>query len=205
MKSGKRAFTLVEVMIVVGIAGLIMAVGLAPLVYSVRLMSETRAAFTAENRERYAINGIALDVRELVTNGVSSPFRLFHKDALGEPEDYLFLWTITPSYMRLPLGTVVFGIPPESVLGDDYRKGLYRWLLSGDLRPDEINVDDHLKPETGRLILAGVENVGFKALQDGEWVDEYTGGMPQALRISLKYGRDSGKEEKNYDVWLPKN
>jgi prepilin-type N-terminal cleavage/methylation domain-containing protein len=200
----RKAFTLVEVMIVVGIAGLIMVVGLAPLAYSVRLMSGTMAAFAAENRERYVINSIALDVRELVINGVSGPFRLYHGDALGGQRDYLFLWTLTPSYARLPLGTVVFGIPQNSVLGNDYQKGLYRWLLSGDLRPDDVDVDD-LTPETGRLILAGVENVGFKALYGGEWVDEYSGEMPLGLRISLEYGEDSGKEEKNYDVWLPKN
>jgi prepilin-type N-terminal cleavage/methylation domain-containing protein len=200
----RRAFTLVEVMIVVGVTGLIMVIGLAPLVYSVRLMSDARAAFTEGNRERGAINAIAQDARELVSNGVSVSFRLFGRDALGGQEDYLLLWTLSPSYARLPMGTVVFGMPPDDILGGDYPKGLYRWLLSDDLRPSEVDVEE-LKPENGRMILAGVENVGFEALSGGEWLDEYTGDMPQALRVFLKYGSDSGKEEKTYDVWLPKS
>ncbi|MDR0648118.1 MAG: type II secretion system GspH family protein [Synergistaceae bacterium] len=200
----KRAFTLVEVIIVVGIAGLIMAVGLAPLVYSVRLMSEARAAFTAESRERNAINAIAQGARELVSGGVSGPLRLMRNDALGKRQDYLLLWTLFPSYARLPMGTVAFGVPQDSVLGGDYPKGLYRWLLSDDRRPGVINVDE-FKPENGRLILAGVESVGFEALSGGEWLDEYTGDMPQALRVFLKYGKERGEEERNYDIWLPKS
>jgi prepilin-type N-terminal cleavage/methylation domain-containing protein len=199
----KKAFTLVEIMVVVGIAGVIMAVGVAPLVYSVRLMSETRAAFNEENRERYAINGVLLDAREIITLNSSGSMRLLHRDEIGMPEDFLILWTITPSYTRSPLGSVVFGAPPKSVLNDEYEKGLYRWLLSDDRRPEEITADD-LTPERGRMVLAGVENVGFWALIDGEWVNDYVGGMPQALRIFLKYGDDRGKEEKNYDMWLPK-
>ncbi|MDR1019301.1 MAG: type II secretion system GspH family protein [Synergistaceae bacterium] len=200
----KKAFTLVEVMIVVGIAGLIMVVGLAPLVYSVRLMSEARAAFTEESRERNAVNAIAQGARELVSNGVSGSLRLLRNGPLEGRKDYLLLWTLSPSYARLPMGTIVFGMPPDSVLGDDYQKGLYRWLLSDDKRPGVINVDE-LKPENGRLILAGVENVGFDALSGGEWLDEYMGDMPQALRVFLKYGEERGEEEKNYDIWLPKS
>jgi prepilin-type N-terminal cleavage/methylation domain-containing protein len=208
----KKAFTLVEIMIVAGISAIIMTAGIAPLMYSARLMSEARASFTEDNRERHAVNGMLLDAREVIASGASRPFRLFHRDAVNGPEDYLMLWTITPSYARLPLGTVVFGVPPDGVLRDGYQEGLYRWLLSDDKRPEEVTMED-LTPERGRLVLAGVENVGFKVLSDGEWVDEYAGMMPQALRIFLKYGEDEdkadrkgedGERERNYDVWLPK-
>ncbi|MDR0615479.1 MAG: type II secretion system protein [Synergistaceae bacterium] len=204
----KKAFTLVEVMIVAGIAGIIMVAGIAPLMYSVRLMSETRASFTEESRERTAINRMILDVRDATSAGEPRPFRLLHRDALSGPEDYLVLWTLTPSYSRLPLSAVVFGMPPESVLQGDYEKGLYRWLLSDDKRPEEVTMDD-LVPERGRLVLAGVENVEFKVLSDRDWVDEYSGGIPQALRVVLKYGKEadgSGEERvRNYDVWLPRH
>jgi prepilin-type N-terminal cleavage/methylation domain-containing protein len=202
-RSANRAFTLVEVIAVVAIVGIIMLIGIAPLIYSAGLMSETRAAFVEDNRERYVINGIAQDVREIISLGGTSAVRLIHRDDIKGPYDYLMLWTITPSYAMAPVGTVVFGMPPESVLAGDYGEGLYRWLLSDDKRPEAAALED-LEPERGRLILPGVVGVRFSVLDGKNWVDEYTGAMPQALRILIKYDDDSKEEEKTYDVWLPK-
>jgi prepilin-type N-terminal cleavage/methylation domain-containing protein len=200
----RRAFTLVEVTVVVGIVGVIMLVGIAPLVYSVRLMSDTRAAFAEGNRERSAVNRIALDARAVISlNGIATT-RVIHRDELAGPRDYLLLWTITPSYSLEPMGTVIFGVPPGSVLAKEYEHGLYRWTLSDDKHPDAVTIDDNLTSERGRLVLRGVQGVRFSALKDSEWLGEYSGDMPQALRILLRYGDDKDREEMAYDIWMPR-
>jgi hypothetical protein len=194
---------MVEIMLVVAIAGIILAAGLVPLMYTARLMAETRAAFTRDNGERAAVARMVTDARELISINESSVVKLLRGDELGEggDRDYLALWTLTPSYSMAPLCTVVFGLPPKSALAGDYEDGLYRWLLSDDKRPVDMTPDD-LSPESGRLILRGVKGVRFLALSGTEWLDVYAGGMPQALRVGLDYGED--KESRVYDVWLPK-
>jgi prepilin-type N-terminal cleavage/methylation domain-containing protein len=196
-----RAFTLVEILLVVGIAGIILAAGLVPLMYTARLMADTRAAFTLENGERSAVSRMTMDARELISINESGVVKLLRGDQLDADRDYLALWTLTPSYSMAPVCAVVFGLPPKSVMGNEYEEGLYRWLLSDDKKPADVTPDD-LTPERGRLILRGVKGIRFSALSGSEWVDTYAGGMPQALRVGLDYGDD--KDERVYEVWLPK-
>jgi prepilin-type N-terminal cleavage/methylation domain-containing protein len=200
-RSFSRAFTLVEVLVVVGIAGIIVTIGLTPLTYTIKLMSDARTAFIEGNAERDAINRITLDVREVISLNGSGGMRLVHQDKSGEAHDYLMLWTLTPSYTMEPSGTVVVGIPDESVLDNDYDKGLYRWLLSDDKRPNDVTQED-MEKGSRRLILPDVKSVRFSILDGSEWVDEYTGPMPKAFRVLLNYGDDG--DEKAYDVWLPR-
>ncbi|MDR1944517.1 MAG: type II secretion system GspH family protein [Synergistaceae bacterium] len=199
--SGEKAFVLVEILVVVGLIGILLSAGIVPVMYSARLLTVARAAFAEENRERFAVNRIILDVREVLTLNETSVVKLTHKDELGGANDRLSIWTITPTYSGAPAGTVVFGTPPRNILGDDYSEGLYRWLLSDDKRPD-MAADDDLTAELGRLVLPGVKGVRFSILDGSVWVDDYNGGMPQALRIHLMYGDDEA--EKIYDVWMPK-
>jgi len=193
------AFTLVEILLVVAIAGIILAAGLVPLMYTVRLMADTRAAFTLANSERNAVSRITMDARELISINETGVVNLLHGDKLEGESDYLALWTLTPSYAMAPVCAVVFGIPPKSVL-NDYEEGLYRWLLSDDKRPSDVTPGD-LTPERGRLILRGVKGVRFSAMSGSEWADTYAGGMPQALKVGLEY---SDGKDKVYEVWLPK-
>lgn len=196
----KSAFTLVEILVVVGIAGIIIVSGITPLVYTVRALTDARQDFMRVNRERSIVNRLFGDIREIVVNQVTSPVKVLNQDKLGDKaNDILLLWTITPTYADMPMGTVVYALPQGSVLKADTPPGLYRWVLSGDIQPDQFVMDD-LKPEKARLLLPGVEGVSFSALEDSEWVDNYAGNMPQAFRIVLEYEKDS----RTYENWLPK-
>lgn len=197
----RKAFTLVEIVVVLGIAGVIIAAGVAPLMYTIRLLAETRNNFFAANRERLVMSRLLQETREITVNNVSTPIKILHQDRLGNNgNDMLLLWTTTPSYSGMPVGSVVYGIFQESVLKMDMPKGLYRWVLSGDMQPDTFVLDD-LEPENARLLLPDVEGIRFSALVDSEWVDDYSGNLPQALKITLEYQE---KEEQTYEGWLPK-
>lgn len=196
----RRAFTLVEVMMVVAIAGMIMTAGLAPVVYTARLIAETQKSFRSDNTERKAVNRLFQDARETTAMNVTTQIRLIHQDKLeGGGDDLLLLWTVTPSYRGRPAGSVAYGLARESVLRTDMPKGLYRWVVSKDILPDSVTADDldHSKPE---LVLPGVTGVRFSVLEGGKWFDEYKGALTGALRVKLEYG----KREKIYESWLPR-
>ncbi|MDR1915497.1 MAG: type II secretion system GspH family protein [Synergistaceae bacterium] len=183
----KEAFTLIEVLLVLGIAGMILAAGVAPLTYTIRTISDARQNFTANNMERTAVNRIFQDVRESIALNVQSPLFIVHRDGLGgKGNDLLMVWTITPSYANASIGSVVYGFPQRTVLGDDLEDGIYRWVLSDDTLPGSLNPED-LKPEAARLILRGLKGVSFNVLSGSSWEESYSGPLPKAFRVTLQY------------------
>lgn len=195
----KTGFTLVEILVVVGIAGIIIAAAITPLTFSVRTIREAQKNFTANNKERFVINQLFQDAREVIGIQVSAPFKVIHRDGLGDRAgDTLLLWTKTPSYANGPVTCVVYRMSAQSISGSDLPEGLYRWVLSDDKQPDEIEEDD-LKGEEGKLVLPGIEGVRFSAMESTEWVDDYAGPCPKALRVTLsREGNDF-----IYEGWLP--
>lgn len=195
----RNAFTLVEILVVVGIAGIIIVAAITPLTYTVRTIREAQKNFSANNKERFVINQIFQDAREVVSVQASMPFRIMRHDELGNnADDTLLLWTKTPSYIGGPMTCVIYRMLPKSILGADLPEGLYRWVLSEDTQPEKIEEAD-IKPEEGKLILSGIDGVRFSVMEKSEWVDDYEGLCPQALRITLKKEGD----EAIYEGWLP--
>ncbi len=195
-----RAFTLVEILVVVGIAGIIIVAAVTPLTYTVKTIRQAQKNFSASNRERFVINQIFQDARETVNINASSPFRVIHQDELGSnANDTLLLWARTPSYEGRSMTCVAYKMLPKSVLGTDLPEGLYRWVLSGDEQPDAVKEED-LKPEEGKLLLPGLTGIRFSVMVKSEWVDDYEGSSPQALRIVLE--KKEG-DEVSYEGWLP--
>ncbi|MDR1885472.1 MAG: type II secretion system GspH family protein [Synergistaceae bacterium] len=183
----KKAFTLAEVLVVVAIAGIITVTGIIPLMYTVRALENARDSFSADNRERSAVDRMMTDMRGLVRINASAPFRIMRDDKLEGDADYLMLWTSTPALGMAPMGSVVYGVPERTVLSSQIDAGLYRWVLSGDKQPDVILKDD-LRPEEARMILPGVVGVTFQALQGSDWEDDYSGQLPGAFRVTFDYG-----------------
>ncbi|MDR1472690.1 MAG: prepilin-type N-terminal cleavage/methylation domain-containing protein [Synergistaceae bacterium] len=183
----KRAFTLVEIMLALGIGGMILALGIAPLMFTARTISQTRANFASANRERAAVNRIFQDVRESVGLNVQSPVFIARRDSLeGGSDNMLMVWTIAPAYAGASMGSVVYGVPRSTVLGGDFEEGVYRWVLSDDTVPGSLG-DEDLEPETARLLLGGVKGVSFHALSGSSWTDSYNGSLPRALRVTFQY------------------
>jgi hypothetical protein len=186
-------------MLALAIGGMILTIGIAPLMYTARTISQTREDFTAANGERVAINRIFQDVRESVGLNVPSPVFIARRDSLGGVADNaLMVWTITPSYSNASMGSVIYSIPRNTVLGGDSEEGVYRWVLSDDAIPGSVNIED-LKPEDARLLLGGVRGISFLAFNGESWVDSYSGLLPRALRVTLQY--EDG--EVTYEDWLP--
>jgi prepilin-type N-terminal cleavage/methylation domain-containing protein len=197
----KKGFTIAEILVVLAIAGIIMITGVTPLMYTVRSIRDAQRVFADDNRERNAVSRMTRDMMEAVWLNAPSPFRIMHDDKLEmKNSDYLMIWTKTPSYELNPMGSVVYGIPEDTVLSSlNARKGLYRWVLSADKQLDSITRED-LKSEEGRLVLPGVIGVAFSALKDSDWENDYSGAIPRAFRVEFNYdGTD-----RTYERWLPK-
>ena len=196
----KRGFTLVEILIALAIGGIIIAAGIAPLMFTVRTLARVRDDFARMNTERTAVNRIFQDAREMNPLNCDAPFCLVKSDILGtDDRGYLAVWTSARSYYNLPASSVVWGVPDESVLRAETRAGLYRWVISEDAMPRSLDVAA-LDPVSGSLAIPGVRSVSFSAMDGREWKDSYEGAFPRALRVSLKYD----DTESIYEEMLPR-
>ncbi|MDR1650756.1 MAG: type II secretion system GspH family protein [Synergistaceae bacterium] len=194
----RAAFTLVEIMTALAIAGIIMTAGIAPLLYTVRIISLTRDAYTARNSEKFAINRIFSDAREILRLNMNVCLRIVPSGELGTDSDFLVVWTMTPSYAMRPMGSVVWGIPGMTLGNDALEGGLYRLVVSGDIPPASVKPGE-LDFKEGTLVLRGARTIKFSALDGSEWKDEYSGAGPPALRAAI----DSGYGENVYEETLP--
>jgi prepilin-type N-terminal cleavage/methylation domain-containing protein len=191
-----RGFTLMEIMIALGIAAVIISAGVAPLLYTSRMISNARRGFSDSNRERAAANRIFADIREAdgLYGGNSVAIVSAGRLESGE-SDFMIVRTAATSNTVAPLGSAVWGIPRETVLRRDFKPGLYRWAISDDIAPDLVKTGE-LSPDDGNLLLPGLESVSFEALVDSSWVEGYKGGIPKALRVSFGYlGHGTAYEE----------
>lgn len=182
----RKAFTLVEILVVVAIAGIIIVAALTPLTFTIRTIRDAQRNFSSSNRERFVVNQIFQDAREVLSIYCDTPFLVLHRDELGSrADDTLLLWTNTPAYAGGAAGCVVYRMLPKSILAPELPEGLYRWVIPKALQPEKIEEED-IKPEEGRLVLPGITSVRFSVMENAEWVDEYKGNRPQAMRVTLK-------------------
>jgi prepilin-type N-terminal cleavage/methylation domain-containing protein len=196
----KRGFTLAEVLIALAIGGIIIAAGIAPLMFAVRTFARARDDFERVNMERTAVNRIFRDAREMNPLNCETPFYLVKSENPGTDDGgYLAVWTSARSYYNLPASSVVWGVPVTSVLDAETRAGLYRWVISEDTMPRYLDVGV-LDPVSGSLAIPDVRSVSFSALDGEEWKNSYEGAFPRALRVSIKY--DDG--ESVYEEMLPR-
>ncbi|MDL2263304.1 type II secretion system GspH family protein [Synergistaceae bacterium OttesenSCG-928-I11] len=199
MAKKKGAFTLVEILIVLGIAGIIVSAGVTPLLFTVRTLSNTRQVFTETNRERSVFNRIVQDLRETAQLHVASPIKVIQSEELAEkPRDALIAWTVTPSYAGGPVGNVVYAIPKENLFSDSKGSGLYRWIIVEDIT-QETDLQKTLEEEDSQLLLPQLEGFSVQMLRGSEWLDGYNGTTPQALRVTFEY-EDA---ERIYEAWFP--
>jgi prepilin-type N-terminal cleavage/methylation domain-containing protein len=190
-------FTLIEIMLVLAIAAIIMSAGIAPLLYTARMLRASRENFSQANRERSAANRIFADIREITTLNAKEPVVIAKYDDLASSgeNDFLLVRTLATANTTAPLTSAVWGVPGKTALRSDFRDGLYRWALSNDVLPGGVSVKA-LDPSDATLVLPGVSSVSFAALRDSDWTREYRGALPKALRIIFSYpDRNSVYEE----------
>ena len=186
-----RGFTLMEVMVVVAIAGALMVSAMAPMIYTVELLRNLQQDYAKTNRERFAVERIFQDARTVIPAGSGPSFQVRKGNAL-------LLWAYAPTFERLPAGCIVFAVVQQGRVSEG-KNGLYRWILPFEKSIKEVDLEK-LEPGKGVLILAGIEEVAFSVWDKDAWVEEYEGGRPVALDLRLK-----GKERAISHVdWFPK-
>jgi hypothetical protein len=194
----KKAFTVAEILVVIAITGIIAVTGIVPLMRTVRSLDSVRSSFAADSREMVVMDRMLNDMLGIVSVNAESPFRIMHDDKLERNADYLILWTNTPAYGFVPMGSVIYGVPETTILSDTFETGLYRWVLSGDKQPGSVTKDD-LKQEEAYMAIPGVTGVAFNALSGSEWKNDYSGTLPRAFRVMFEYG----SMDVTYERWLP--
>ena len=175
-------------MIALAIAAIIISAGIAPLLYTSRMIRSSREDFLKSNRERSAANRIFADIRGAISINEENPVAIREYDEISMgANDFLIVRTTAFTNTVSPLSSVVWGRPGNVSVRGDFKPGLYRWVLSRDVTPGGVEVRG-LDPQEASLILQDVDEVSFAVPRDGEWTREYTGAMPRALRITFTYG-----------------
>ena len=188
--SKRRGFTLLEIMIALAIAAIITSAGVAPLMYTTRMILSAREDFSRSNMERAAVNRIFADIRGAVSLNESNPVAIHGYDEIStEANDFLIVRTTSVTNTVSPLSSVVWGKPSDVSVRDDFTPGLYRWVLPRDINPGDVAVRE-LDPGHASLVLPDVEAVSFSVRRSGEWTRNYSGAMPRALRVTFTYGED---------------
>ena len=190
VRKSNRGFTLMEVMVVVAIAGAIMVSAMAPMVYTVELLRNLQRDYAKTNRERFAVERIFHDVRTVIPTSFAPSFQVRKGNAL-------LLWAYAPTFERLPAGCVVFAVVQEGKVPQG-KNGLYRWILPLEKSIKDVDLEK-LDPAKGLLILSGIEEAVFSVWSKDIWVEEYEGGLPVAMDLRLK---GKGRVISRVD-WLP--
>ena len=158
----KKGFTLLEIIIALAITAIIMSAGIAPLLYTSRMIRVTRENFSKSNRERSAANRIFSDIRGAVSLNEKNPVVIKNYDEISSgANDFLIVRTTTVTNTVEPLSSVVWGKPGNVSVRDDFTPGLYRWVLSRDIPPDTVAVRE-LDPRDASLMLQDVDEVSFQ-------------------------------------------
>ena len=207
MKNKHQAFTLIEIMIAVGIAGIIAVSALTPLVYTVKTLEDAQASWGVSSvTERFA-NRVFFDARHIIPLKDSESFRI-QKTASGDDDNSaLFLW----SGSSVPSGgqpaLVAYAFIDGFTTGRE-KPGIYRWEIrdirafltkhsSGADRSDpSLVTTDMLKPEDGRLVTDKATALVFSvpgASKKDDWKKNYSGKLPSILKIEIK------TDEKSYE------
>lgn len=197
LRRKRRAFTLIEFVVVIGLAGLIFTTGVVPLLFTVRSISNIQKDFTEKSRERAVFNMIVRDIRHSVSENVSSPIKILESEQFAMiPRKAIAIWSETAAVFGEPLCNAIYAIPKDYVAGDQ-KIGLRRWVVSRDVTQD--NIETIMKEEPSEHVLSGVTGLRIECLEGAEWLENYSGSIPSAIRIFFIYNR----HEKRYETWFP--
>lgn len=209
MKNASRGFTLIEILLAVGLIGIIASVALAPLVFTVISLEDAQKNWSSERKEDSAVDTLFRDIRNIVKNQAFASLQVIHKDGLRVKEDdRVLIWSGSPAREGQTVGLVVYRVLEESTF-DKTVGGLYRWtvmdvIASSDQRtnkpasPMDFDVE-RLEAKQGKLLLPGVTGMRFRVWREKKWVDEYEGDSPVAVSVELI----QGEEKHTHETWLP--
>lgn len=199
MSSKKSGFTLIEIIIVLGIAAVIFSAGIAPLLFTVRTLGEARDQFTADDLERAVFNRIVQDIREASKVSSTSPVTVMKSEELSDrPRDALIVWTTTPAYAGTYMGNAVWAIAKPKITDHSAKNGLCRWIMSNDVHP-ETELADLLAEHEHQQMIPDVLGMTIEMMRLSEWEEDYIGGVPTAVRVVFEYE----DRESVHEAWFP--
>jgi prepilin-type N-terminal cleavage/methylation domain-containing protein len=190
MKQTERGFTLIEILIAVALTGLIASLALAPVVYAVRQVVETEAAYSDQTALRRTAIFMAQDVAAGLRLASVVVRVVDHKQLGGGDDDTLIIASAAPAKQNLAAGSVVYKVVRRSFMNDRSIPGLYRWLLPGILPEDAKDGD--LDEKDGQLVAPYVTELQVSVLEPPEWVDDYSGELPQGMQFVLSREKERG-------------
>ena len=190
---GGSGFTLVEVLVSVALVGLIASLVFAPVVYVVRQVTETEAAYSDEA----ALRRTAVFMAQEVAAGLrlaSTVIRVIaHKELGGGDDDTLIVAGSAQAKQNLAAGSVVYRVVRRSFMNEKDVPGLYRWLLPGIL-PEDVE-HGKLEAKDGQLVTPYVTDMSLSVLDPPEWVSDYDGKVPIGMKFVLSRGRSAEEGE----------
>ena len=192
----RKAFTLIEVFVVVALFGIIAAVALAPAVAVVRRFEDVRAEEAREQRMTYFLRRIPDELRLSPMEFKDGPaVALIRGDILGgAADDRLAFWSDRGGETGVRAVRLF-----QHGAGKTGEQGVYLWILPFTT-PENVGWDA-LEPAEGVLLLPKAESlrIALLAHNEKEWEKEYTGERPRAIRIVVSLN----KEVFSYEDWLP--
>ena len=191
-----------EVLVSVALTGLIASLAFAPVVYVVRQVTETEAAYSDETAMRRAAMFMAQDVAAGLRLASTVVRVIAHKEFGGWDDDTLIVASSAQAKQNLAAGSVIYRVVRYSFMNENDVPGLYRWLLPGIL-PDDAEYD-RLEAKDGQLIIPYVTNMSLSVLEPPEWVSDYGGKLPAGMKIVLSRERGAAEGESvEYVVAFP--
>ncbi|HQA54998.1 MAG TPA: prepilin-type N-terminal cleavage/methylation domain-containing protein [Synergistaceae bacterium] len=188
-----EGFTLIEILLAVGLTGIIAVASLVPLVFTVQSLETVQKGWGKDVKVMEAAERIFRDTRNFAQCGPFPVFRIVHKEGLTiREDDRLLIWSAAPVKENRAPGLVVYKIVSSSGL-NKYKPGLYRWELPGwrpadgsdkETGPTALDTDN-LRPEDGKMVLKDAEGLRLSVWSGESWSDEYTGELPKAMRITI--------------------
>lgn len=193
----RKAFTLIEMLVVVVIVGVILSSAVAPMVLTIRNLRITESDFGSTEAMWKSLDFVGRDIRQSIPCSSGPVFRLLEGDTVenGGLADDVVCFMASPELIpgSIP-GAALYMIVSDKV----EIPGLYR-ITYPAVKPAEV--DCGRIPEKGiQLILPYADSLRISVWDGKSWVEEYTGPRPAGINIAL--GRRG--EVVEYVDWIPK-
>ena len=192
--TGRRAFTLIEILVAVMLTGLLAGLALAPVVVTVRRVVDTQAEYSDISALSMTMDFIARDIFSAMRLSPNVLTVIDHEAMGGNAEDILMVMSSAPALQNMTSGTIVYKITEGGLLHGDIMPGLYRWILP-NAEPSKVD-HEKLEPENAQLVLPGVNEFRVEIPTNEREDDnrkEYTGALPAGIFIRI------GRGEKDND------
>jgi hypothetical protein len=180
-----------EILIAVALTGLVASLTLAPVVYAVRQVVETEEAYSDEAALRRTALFMAQDMAAGLRLARVTMRVIAHETLGGGNDDTLIVASAAPAKQNMAVGSVVYRLARRSFMNDDTIPGLYRWVLPGVL-PDAVKPGE-LEEKDGQLAVPYVTALKLSVYRSSDWISNYEGKLPLAVRITLYRGEERGE------------